>query len=144
MITNVAVSTHADGCSTISPCVQQLLSKGNAGSSSQFCSPIAEFDLHVNVSVARPIAPVGTFGVPAMRGPAAPDRHAARSRGDPEDPRAPRPLPLGQCPGPRPRVQRRRVLIGFTRARQVPACCETLPALIRPIRGRLTARAVPA
>src|SRR5262245_29297092 len=102
MITNVAVSTHADGCSTISPCVQQLLSKGNAGSSSQFCSPIAEFDLHVNVSVARPIAPVGTFGVPAMRGPAAPDRHAARSRGDPEDPRAPRPLPLGQCPGPPP------------------------------------------
>jgi len=34
--------------------------------------------------------------------PPTPDRHAARSRGHPEDPRAPRPLPLGaeSRPGP--------------------------------------------
>jgi hypothetical protein len=38
--------------------------------------------------------------VSPLRGPAAPDRHVARSRGHPEDPRAPRALPLGQSPGP--------------------------------------------
>ena len=45
--------------------------------------------------------------------PAAPDRHAARSRGHPENPRAPRPRPLGAESRPRPtRVRRHRALIG--------------------------------
>src|SRR5262245_49904262 len=36
--------------------------------------------------------------MPALRGPAAPDRDAARSGGDPEDPRAPGPSPIGAAP----------------------------------------------
>jgi hypothetical protein len=45
--------------------------------------------------------------------PPTPDRHAARSRGHPEDPRAPRPRPLGAESRPRPtQVRRRRALIG--------------------------------
>jgi hypothetical protein len=54
---------------------------------------------------------------PLWRPPTA-DRHAARSRGHPEDPRAPRPRPLGAESRPRPsRVRRRRVLIGSARGR---------------------------
>jgi hypothetical protein len=52
-------------------------------------------------------------GVCPLRRPSTPDRHAARSRGHPEDPRAPRPLAFGTESRPRPtRVRRRRVLIG--------------------------------
>src|SRR5882724_1166376 len=49
----------------------------------------------------------------ALWRPPTPDRHAARSRGHPEDPRAPRPRPLGAESRPRPtQVRRRRALIG--------------------------------
>jgi hypothetical protein len=52
-------------------------------------------------------------GVCPLWRPPTPDRHAARSRGHPEDPRAPRPLAFGTESRPRPtRVRRRRVLIG--------------------------------
>jgi hypothetical protein len=74
-------------------------------------------------------------------GPAAPDCHPARSRGHPDDPRAPGPRPLGAESRPRPtRVRRRRVLIGSSRAR-APSCLrrETPSALIRPVRGRSVA-----
>jgi len=54
---------------------------------------------------------------PLWRPPPA-DRHAARSRGHPEDPRAPRPRPVGAESRPRPtRVRRRRILIGSARGR---------------------------
>src|SRR5262249_21558655 len=51
-------------------------------------------------------------GVSPVWGPAALDRHAARSRRHPEDPRAPRPLLFGteSWPGPS-RARRRRILI---------------------------------
>ena len=54
-------------------------------------------------------------GVCPVWRPPPPDRHAARSRGHPEDPHASRPLPLGaeSRPGPS-RLRRRRVLIGST------------------------------
>jgi hypothetical protein len=51
-----------------------------------------------------------------VRGPAPPGRHAARSGGDPEDPRAPGPLPIGVEPRARPA----RVLIRSTRAAADP------------------------
>jgi hypothetical protein len=55
--------------------------------------------------------------------PPTPDRHAARSHGHPEDPRAPSPLPLRAESRPRPtRVWRRRILIGSSRARRAPSC----------------------
>src|SRR5262249_18694503 len=57
-------------------------------------------------------------GVCQLWRPPTPDRHPARSRGHPEDPRAPRPRPLGTESGPRPtRIQRRRVLIGSAQGR---------------------------
>ena len=64
----------------------------------------------------RPTLELRCSGVPAWRGPAVPDRHAARSRRHSEDPRAPGPRPLGaeSRPGPT-RVQRRRALIAFGR-----------------------------
>jgi hypothetical protein len=56
--------------------------------------------------------------------PAAPDRHAARSRGHPEDPRGPGPRALGAESRARPsRVWRRRVLIRIgCGARRLPLC----------------------
>jgi len=55
-------------------------------------------------------------GVCPLWGPAAPDRHAARSRSDPEAPRAPGDGPLRPEPRPRPaRVSRCRALIRSSR-----------------------------
>jgi hypothetical protein len=57
----------------------------------------------------------------ALWGPAAPDRHPARSGGHPEDPRAPGDRPLGAEPRPRPaRARRRHALIGSARGRPGP------------------------
>ena len=50
-------------------------------------------------------------GVCPVWRPLTADRHAARSRGHPEDPRAPSPLALGASPASPTRVRRRRVLI---------------------------------
>jgi len=83
-------------------------------------------------------------GVCPLWRPPTPDRHAARSRGHPEDPRAPRPRPLGAESRPRPtRVRRRRALIGSAPRRGgTPSCRrrEVAFVLIRPgSAGRLTA-----
>ena len=62
--------------------------------------------------------------------------HAARSRGDPEDPRAPGPRLVGAEPRARPaRVRRRRVLSGSSRARGTPSglCREASSVLIPPV-----------
>ena len=59
---------------------------------------------------------LGRPGVCPLWGPAAPDRHAARSRRHPKDPRAPGPRPLGAESRPRhARAQRRRALIASGR-----------------------------
>jgi hypothetical protein len=64
-------------------------------------------------------------------GSAAADRHAARSRGDPEAPRASEDGFLRAEPRPRPA----RVLIGAARARRAPSCLcrEASFLLIRPV-----------
>jgi hypothetical protein len=79
---------------------------------------------------------------PLWRPPTA-DRHAARSRGYPEDPRAPRPRSLGAESRPRPtriRTSPRPDRIG-SGSRGTPSCLrrEVASTLIRPAAGRLTA-----
>jgi hypothetical protein len=61
--------------------------------------------------------------VPALRGSAAADRDAARSRRDPDAPRAPGDGPPRAEPRSRPtRLRCRRVLIGSSRASRTPSC----------------------
>jgi len=87
----------------------------------------------------------GAEGVDVAFAPAA-DRDAARSRGDPEAPCASGDGPLRGEPRPRPaRTRRCRILSGSSRARRAPSCLrrEASSALIRPVRGRLTAALCP-
>jgi len=81
-------------------------------------------------------------GVPTLRGAAAADRDAARSRRHPEASRAPGDGPLRTESRSRPtRARRRHALIGASRASRTPSCCaeRRLTAslvLIRPVTGR--------
>ena len=68
-------------------------------------------------------APSGHRALSALWGPAAPDRHAARSRRHPEDPRAPGDRPLRAEPRPRPtRARHGRALIRSRRGGRRRAC----------------------
>ena len=59
---------------------------------------------------------IDVLACPQCGGPAALDRHPARSRRDPANPQAPRPLPFGAESWPSSaRARRRRVLIGSGR-----------------------------
>ena len=84
-------------------------------------------------------------GVPALWRSAAADRHAARSRRDPEAPRAPGDGPLRAEPRPRPTRVRRRRALKFG-ARRTPSCLrgEALSALIRPGHVPVDGGGVPA
>ena len=80
---------------------------------------------------------------PRLWGPAAPDRHAARLRRDPEDRHARGIATPGPSPGP---ARRRRALIGSLRARRTPSCLggEASSVLIRPVRVPVDGGGVPA